>query len=536
VVALVATWPLVLHLGTRLPSLPSDSTGRVDPLFEAWTVAWDGHAALHQPLHLFQANIFWPARDSLAFSDSLIGYTPAGLVGAGAGAAAVRYDLLVMLSYALAFGGAYALARELGAATLGGWVAGLAYALSPWRLGQADHLHVLSIGGIPLTAWLLLRGYRRRSARTLLAGWLVACWQVSLGFGIGLEFLYALAALAVGWLAIRLRRRDGLSALPRPAVAATGAGTLALLGISLALAAPYLRVLDRNPEALRTLAEVHRYSPPVASLAAAAPDNLIWGGTSRILSDTPERFEKMLFPGLTILVLAVAGIRSPSLARPVRVGIALGVLVSVVFAMGLTLGGDWSPYRLLWEIAPGWKGIRTPARIFALTTLGLAVLAAAGADRVWARLGPRTASRRLVAIALPALIVVEGLGPVPTTAAPKPPVRLREVPAPLLALPSSAVSDSLWEFWSTDGFPRMVNGHSGVKLREQRTLRRAANRFPDAGSVTALSAAGVRSVVIDPRLAQRARWRRIAGRPPAVPGLARRQLGPLTVYALPRAR
>ena len=101
-------WPLPLHLGRDVPR----DIG--DPLVQAWQVAWGGHALAHQPLDYFQANTFWPLRNSLAFSDALVGYAPAGLVGSGPHAAIVRYDLLFLFAYALAFFGAYLLARELG--------------------------------------------------------------------------------------------------------------------------------------------------------------------------------------------------------------------------------------------------------------------------------------------------------------------------------------------------------------------------------------------------------------------------------------
>ena len=39
-------------------------------------MAWDGHALLTDPLHLWDANAFYPERYSLAFSDSLLGYAP----------------------------------------------------------------------------------------------------------------------------------------------------------------------------------------------------------------------------------------------------------------------------------------------------------------------------------------------------------------------------------------------------------------------------------------------------------------------------
>src|SRR3954451_23852926 len=197
--ALLMHWPLPLVLGRDVPR----DLG--DPLPQAWQVAWDGHALAHQPLDFFQANVFWPLKNSLAFSDALAGYAPFGLIGSGPHAAVVRYDLLFLFAYALAFFGAYLLARELGAGRGGAFVAGAAFAYAPWRLEQDGHLHVLSSGGIPLALALLVRGYRRSGAATVLAGWLVAAWQVSLGFSLGIQFGYLLALLVLGALLLRLR-------------------------------------------------------------------------------------------------------------------------------------------------------------------------------------------------------------------------------------------------------------------------------------------------------------------------------------------
>ncbi|MDX6718101.1 MAG: hypothetical protein QOJ63_355, partial [Solirubrobacteraceae bacterium] len=132
-------------------------------------VAWDGHALVHQPLRLFQANTFWPLRDSLAFSDALVGYAPAGLIGDGTRAAVARYDVLFLFAYALCFVAAYLLARDHGAGRAGAVVAGAAFAFAPWRLEQEGHLHVISSGTIPLALFLLIRGYRRARATTIAA-------------------------------------------------------------------------------------------------------------------------------------------------------------------------------------------------------------------------------------------------------------------------------------------------------------------------------------------------------------------------------
>ncbi len=149
----------MLHLPSRIaPDLG-------DPVRTAWQVAWVGHAMLNDPLHLFNANAFYPHPLSLAFSDSLLGYGPAAFFGSGTVAALVRYNLLFLFAWSLCFVGAYLLARELGLGRLGGAAAGLAFAYAPYRVTEAGHLHVISSGGLPLALFLLLRGYRRSLAR-----------------------------------------------------------------------------------------------------------------------------------------------------------------------------------------------------------------------------------------------------------------------------------------------------------------------------------------------------------------------------------
>ncbi|HEX9482531.1 MAG TPA: hypothetical protein VF927_10560, partial [Solirubrobacteraceae bacterium] len=214
--AVITTWPLILHLPSRIaPDLG-------DPVRTAWEIAWVGHAMLHSPLHLFDANAFYPHPLSLAFSDSLLGYGPAGFFGSGTVAALVRYNLLFLFAYSLSFVGAYLLARELGLSRLGAAAAGLAFAYAPYRVTEAGHLHVISTGGIALALFLLVRGYRRGSLGLVLAGWLVAAWQVSLGFTLGLQFAYLLLVLALlfGWWLWR----SGAWRVRRAATPGPGAG------------------------------------------------------------------------------------------------------------------------------------------------------------------------------------------------------------------------------------------------------------------------------------------------------------------------
>src|SRR2546421_687633 len=79
--ALLMTWPLARNLRTAV-SYPGD------PFINTWILDWDWYATLHQPLHLFEANAFYPSHHSLAYSENLYGVAlllfPLRALGAGA--------------------------------------------------------------------------------------------------------------------------------------------------------------------------------------------------------------------------------------------------------------------------------------------------------------------------------------------------------------------------------------------------------------------------------------------------------------------
>ncbi len=538
--AVVLFWPLPLHLGTDIP------LDLGDPLPQSWQVAWDGHALATQPLDFYQSNQFWPLRDTLAFSDALIGYTPAGLIGSGPHAAVVRYDLLFLFAFALAFLGGYLLARELGAPPWAAAVGGAAFACAPWRLEQGGHLHVLSSGGIPLTLFLLLRGWRRERPWLVVGGFAVAAWQVSLGFSLGLLLAYLLLVLgaiaAVWWL------RAGRPALPRRMLVATVAGGLLLALVSWGLARPYMRVLDAHPEAKRSAVTVARYSGGPEIFLTASRTSLVWGGATSGLRDGRVAVaEKTLFPGLAILLLAVAGLGWRGYPRGLRIGLGTAVLGLAILSLGFqtTGAGRLLPYHLLWDWLPGWQAIRVPGRLHTLTTLALALLAAGGAARVVAALRARRGARTaaVVAAALVAAVVIEGSGfgigrdgqalagyPHPTV--PKAPAGLAGLQAPLLQLPAAPEDNRRYLLWSTAGFPAMLNGRSSLDPRFFKETLRAVACFPDRDSVARLREIGVRTVVVH---TDRAGAPPAASCPPAPAGglgLQRERRGPLLVYDL----
>jgi hypothetical protein len=500
--ALVMHWPLPAGLGGEVPG----NLG--DPLFQAWQVAWGGYALAHQPLEYFQANDYWPLRNTLAFSDALVGYAPAGLIGSGPEAAVVRYNLLFLFAYWLAFFGTYLLARELGAGPLGAAVAGAAFAYAPWRLDQVIHLNVLSSGGIPLSLFLLVRGYRRRRPRLVLSGWLVATWQLSLGFNLGLQLAYLLVVAGVGTLALWRRTPR----LRRGLAAATAGGMAIFVAVGILLSRPYVQVANDYPEARRPAEMVAGFSPPLRGYLAAPEHNLLWGEATRAIRDQlPIPAEQSLFPGLVVLLLAALGFAATSVPRRLRLGLAAAVIVCALLALGFRMGGvrELAPYRLLYELLPGWDAVRVPGRMNTLTSLALALLAGLGAHAV-ARLvrGRWALAGYSLAAVLPVAVLVEGLGSAPLPEVPKPPAGQMSLTAPQYHLPPRGLHSTRYLLWSTRGYPQLVNGHGSFVPRIAERAASITRSFPDRRSVAWLRALGVRTVIVHPDLARGSEWAR----------------------------
>ncbi|HUA75465.1 MAG TPA: hypothetical protein VL988_11960 [Solirubrobacteraceae bacterium] len=501
--AVLVTWPLVLHMGSRI----SPDLG--DPVRTAWQVAWVGHAMLHDPLHLFNSNAFYPHPLSLAFSDSLLGYGPAAFFGSGTVAALVRYNLLFLLAWSLAFVGAYLLARELGLRKLGAAAAAAAFAYAPYRVTEAGHLHVISSGGIALALFLLLRGYRRSSRGLVIAGWLVSAWQISLGFTLGLQFAYLMAVLAA--LAAIYWLRAGRPSLPRGLVAITCIGVLVVGAVTVYEARPYLKIAHDYPTAKRTIREVENYSAGPAAWLSASSENRVWGDlTSGVREHVHSKNEQVLFPGGLILLLALTGLAAPVFTRRLRIGLAVGAVACAVLAVGLGLTGAGYPYRLLFDYAPGWDGVRVPGRVFTTATLFLALLAGAGAELLAGKLGeltrrrsgglgerrPLSAFASVIGVVFVIGIVGEGAGHMAHPLVPQPQAAEKGLPGPRLDLPTDGPNDRIWQYFSTDGFYKIPIGNSTFDIPAVDDVRGGVHKFPDKASVEKLRYYGIKTVVL----------------------------------------
>jgi hypothetical protein len=494
--ALVMTWPTMKD---PLRTLPGDLW---DPSLLAWELAWGGWAVTHQPGQLWQSNAFHSEQYGFAYSDTLLGYLPAGLVGDGLTAAILRYNVVFVLVFALAFVGAYALTRQLGADVAGAAVAGAAFAYAPWRWTQDYHLHVLSTGGVALALAMLARGhgfslregYRQDRAKPwwALGGWLVAAWQITLGFGVGLPFGYALAVIAIVAVVFWLRRRPPF---PRRLLRFDVIGLAAFVAVSAAMAYPYLKMINIYPYGRRTLDDIRFYSPTLPGFFTAPQGDWVWGAAHEPLRNWLYRghggVEAVLLPGFVLYALAAIGLFLTIWSRRQRISMAVALVVVGTLAMGLRAPLTLL-YRALLVVLPGWDAVRTPGRLIVWITLILAILAAGAVTAI----GERRPRLKAFTAILCALVLVEGIQQMPTPTVPKPPVALAELQGPILVLPSNYKDDELTMLWSTDGFVELENGSSGLLPTGLVQTRDVTANFPDQASVAHLRGLGVRTVLV----------------------------------------
>ncbi|MEU4242358.1 hypothetical protein [Actinoplanes sp. NPDC026619] len=514
-----------------------------DTTAQAWLVAWDGHALLHNLRGFWDTNAFYPNTYGLALNDSLFGYVPAGLIGHGVDAAVLRYNILFVLAFALAFLGGYALVRQLGANRVAGAVAGAALAYAPWRYGHVGHLNILSTGGITLAfamlarghGWSLTRGYLRDRVRPgwAVAGWLVAAWQVSLGFGIGLGFVYMLAAACltatIAWLI------TGRPALGRTLVLGDLAGGLFFAAVTGYFAYAYQQVRELFPNVSRSWDYVAAFSPTPRSLIVAPLFSLPLGwlhNDARAALGNADN-EKVMLCGFVLYFLAFGGLFLSVWSLRQRLFLFVGTLAGILCA----LGTNGPLYRLIYLYVPGFDGSRTPGRLILWPTILLAILAAgfvtALAQAACRATLPEWSSiaARVVTVPLLLLVLAEGMPDLAHVKLPPEPAALAQAPAPLIVLPTDDGIDSNIMLWSTDGFPTMVNGVASYNPPERQAVRDVMQSFPSQASLATLRQYGIRSVIVVRDKATGTPYEPALG-VQSMPGLTRTEIGPDVLFTV----
>ncbi len=147
----LVTYPQVRGFATSVPY-------HSDPYFSMWRLGWVAHALRTDPRGLFDANIFYPAQDTLAYSDAMLlpGLVLAPLFWAGVHPVII-YNSALFTALALSGYTTFLLTRRLTGSVRAAMVAGVIYAFAPYRFTHYVHLELQMVFWIPIALWLLHR-------------------------------------------------------------------------------------------------------------------------------------------------------------------------------------------------------------------------------------------------------------------------------------------------------------------------------------------------------------------------------------------
>jgi len=430
------TWPMALR--------PA-SVGRVDSgdaLHGIWNVAWVAHAITTGKRNIFDANIFHPHQNTLAFSESNIG---AGILGIPAylatDSAVATFNFAVLAGLWLSLLGTALLAWRLTGSYAGAFVAAVLFTFCPYIFAHTAHIQLLMAFGMP---WALLAMHAfvdaPSAARAGVLGAAVAAQALFCGYYGVLTGL----AVGVGCLHYAWRRR--LWVRPRWWLLVLLAAAVSVL-IVLPFFLPYMR-LQKGAGFGRTLDEAYRYSADWRAYLASSA----W--MHRWMLKYLGHWKEVLFPGFAALVLAtvgvVAGLRTaagPAGARTPAPRETIGFygLLGLLFLWASFGPAAWL-YAVLYKAVPIFSLLRAPARFAIVVVLALAVLSAFGAAAVVQRFGAR---RRAAALVLCGLAVLDMSTPWPAMPVPAP-----EPAHKMLRLLPYGVVVELPFFWRSIDFHR----------------------------------------------------------------------------------
>jgi len=514
-IAVALTWPLTAHLNSGVSSA-------VDPIDSIWRIGWGQYRLLHNPLHLFTGNTFYPFADSYLFDELVLGSSvltiPLALLQV---APLAIYNFAVLLTLTLTAVTMYALARRFGAMPVAAYIAGIIYAFAPMHLDRIGHIGLLSAQWFPLVLLFCDRIVVSPRLRDAIA--LAVCLVMqAISSQYYAIYLFLLVPLFLAIVVLRRPEARRWSVWMHFALA----GTIALL-VVLPVAIDYRRVQTEYAVG-RTFGQTTHYAATVTDFFTANGRNRLWGGiTAPLRIHGTYTFERNMFPGCLALLLAAVGFWFGR-RRPWEQFLALLVIASAIFALGpeLRLTPDSKslllrhlPYGVLFWHLPGFDSMRVPARFGTLFLLGIAGLAASGTTALLARVGtsrfPRIHLWRAAPIALSVLLIVgfgaeyatrplsivplesgSSIPPVYRWLADQPDARVIELP---LLIPDHHHAQSIAvreQYFSLIHHHPIVNGNANVLPKGYKSLVLDMVHFPSERTVSLLQGLGITHVIV----------------------------------------
>ncbi len=481
--AVIHTWPL---------AAAPNHWSRVDNgdgALNIWAVNWVGYHLPRAPWRLAHANIFFPERLTLAYSEMmwLQGAIAAPVVALG-GSAVLAYNVSALAGFALTGFAFCLLVQRWTGSWSAGYVAGSLAAFNAHTMVRLTHLQALHTEFIPLMLFALDRLTIDRRFRD--------AWWLAIGFALqGLTSIYLLVFSTWLLLFAALSRvaewvRGGLGSM---------AGRLAAAGaLATTLLVPYLWPYQRLHETTGMGRGADEQSAAHWTNYLATGARLHYEWWSRPFAAEATSFA---FPGIVAVVLVIMAWSFREHRQDPRFRMcALGGLGCLL----MSTAPRWPFYPVIHEHFILFQAVRVVAHLGHLMLLMVAVMAGFGVAGIQRRF-TRARAWPAVAVALVVLVNGEalrapmgftwfpGISPVYDELTKAPNAVVAEIPFPL---PQQWFLNGLYMVNSTRHWRPLLNGYSGFRPKSYGESYDALNGFPSDASLIGLHSRGATHVVV----------------------------------------
>lgn len=477
--AILHTWPLAARPGYY------SRVDNGDYQLNAWAIDWIAYTLPRAPTRLFDANIFHPAHDALAYSEPLIlpAILVAPVVWAG-GSAVLAFNTALLLGLTLSAWAFGWYCRTVTGSWWAGLVGGSLAVFNAHTLTRLTHVQALHLETLPLVFVGLQAIVTRSRPRD-------AVWT---GLALGsqaLTSLYLLVFAAWALIAAACARLFDATQRLRTAL-------LVLLSLVIATAAAWPILIHYAVLAFGE--NLRRTADDAAGLAATWQAYLYTGARVHYASWSHGfAAADALFPGVVGMLLVVTAIVSRAGDRRlVRMwgAVAAGC---VLFSMLPLLPGFGTMHSVLWPL----QALRAYGRAGQMALVAAGVLAAFGVLALTGRRSPATA--RWIGIALLALVNLEafrapmawrpfdGIPAIYDTLASVPQATIVELP---LFRRRDIFGNARYMLNATRHHHPIVNGYSGFVPPGYHRIQQAVEAFPDVSALAALHEIGVTHIVV----------------------------------------
>ena len=458
-----------------------------DGALNIWAVNWVGTHLFRDPAHLADANIFYPERRTLAFSEMMWVQGAIASPAIALGAPPVfAFNVAVLAGFALTGFAFCLLVQRWTGSWTAGYVAGSLAAFNAHSLLRIAHLQTLHLEFFALALFALdrLAASNRFKHASLL------------GLGVALHAMTSVYLAVFAMWALLFAALARITEMWRHGVPAAAIRIAVAVLVAAVLLYPYASIyLELRATGLARGAEDVIAASWQDYLATGARLHLGW--SRRYLAEAAS----YSFPGIAALVLAAVAVTSRSFRGDPRVRMcamaAIGCLV-------VSLAGRAPFYPVMHSLIPMLQAVRVQAHLGQFVLVMIAVLGGFGVAALWQRWG-RARWWPAAAVALIVIVNAEAarapVGYVWFEGVPRVYESLREeagaivveVPFPM---PRQWFLNGPYMVNSTQHWRPILNGYSGFRPDSYERSYEAAREFPSDESLIKLHELGVTHVVV----------------------------------------